>query len=547
MPLIGQKVRLPPQPLAHQAFESHAARDPGRLALSCGAESRSYAELNERANQFAYYLREKGLGAGSVVGICLDRSVEMMVSILGTLKAGAAYAPLDSTYPAKRLDHMISQLSAMNLVTASPDTFAMVRGNDAEVVDMAAIGPRLDSFPVTNPAVAVSGSDICYVIFTSGSTGVPKAVAVRHEGWFNLLNWVLTEFGLTTESSGLLMSPFGFDITQRGLMSPLFAGAALHLLPSRNFDAMMASRVIRERRIRTLHCAPSALYLLLERAEAQGTDTLASLDYAFVGGEPIATGRVDRWATRPGNQSRLVNVYGVAECTDVATAHVLADYAGYAVRGVPIGQPIYNVDIHVLDEDLEPVAPHEVGEICIAGMAVGAGYLNDLGMNEMRFVQRDFGQGQITLYRTGDMGRIGDDGELVYAGRADKQVKIRGMRVDLGDIEAALASCEHVGQAVVVSGQADGSSGISLVAFVVPPDKETPGAPLDQRAIRLNLLRVLPAHMVPSRFFAVSEFPLSPNGKVDRGALALRLRESTPAGDYGIPQDPELYAQSQQT
>jgi D-alanine--poly(phosphoribitol) ligase subunit 1 len=539
MPLIGQKVRLPPQPLAHQAFESHAARDPGRLALSCGAESRSYAELNERANQFAYYLREKGLGAGSVVGICLDRSVEMMVSILGTLKAGAAYAPLDSTYPAKRLDHMISQLSAMNLVTASPDTFAMVRGNDAEVVDMAAIGPRLDSFPVTNPAVAVSGSDICYVIFTSGSTGVPKAVAVRHEGWFNLLNWVLTEFGLTTESSGLLMSPFGFDITQRGLMSPLFAGAALHLLPSRNFDAMMASRVIRERRIRTLHCAPSALYLLLERAEAQGTDTLASLDYAFVGGEPIATGRVDRWATRPGNQSRLVNVYGVAECTDVATAHVLADYAGYAVRGVPIGQPIYNVDIHVLDEDLEPVAPHEVGEICIAGMAVGAGYLNDLGMNEMRFVQRDFGQGQITLYRTGDMGRIGDDGELVYAGRADKQVKIRGMRVDLGDIEAALASCEHVGQAVVVSGQADGSSGISLVAFVVPPDKETPGAPLDQRAIRLNLLRVLPAHMVPSRFFAVSEFPLSPNGKVDRGALALRLRESTPAGDYGIPQDPE--------
>lgn len=543
MPLIGRKVQLARQPLVHQAFESHAARDPGRLALTCGTESRSYGELNERANQFAYYLREKGLGTGSVVGICLDRSVEMIVSILGALKAGAAYVPLDSTYPAQRLDHMISQLGAMNLVTASPDTFAMVRGSGAEVVDMAAIGSRLNSFPVTNPAVAVSGSDICYVIFTSGSTGVPKAVAVRHEGWFNLLSWVLTEFGLTTESSGLLMSPFGFDITQRGLMSPLFAGAALHLLPSRNFDAMMASRVIRERGVRTLHCAPSALYLLLERAEVQGVDSLTSLDYAFVGGEPIAAGRVARWATRPGNQSRLVNVYGVAECTDVATAHVLTDYVGYTARGVPIGQPIYNVDIHVLDEDLEPVAPHEVGEICIAGVAVGAGYLNDPGMNEARFVKRDFGPGEITLYRTGDMGRVGDDGELMYAGRADKQVKIRGMRVDLGDIEAALAACEQVGQAVVAPARADGSPGISLVAFVVPPDDETPGVPLDERAIRLNLLRALPAHMIPSRFIGVSAFPLSPNGKVDREALALLSIDSGPADDYDIPKNSELYAQ----
>jgi len=451
--------------------------------------------------------------------------MEMMVSILGILKAGAAYAPLDTTYPAGRLRLMISQLTGMKLIVASPSTLGMADACGAEVLNVAECWPRLRSLPVANPVAAITGESTCYVVFTSGSTGTPKAVAVRHKGWYNLLNWVVTEFGLRASSSGLLMSPFGFDITQRGLMTPLFAGAVLHLLPSRHFDAMMACRLIRSQGVRTLHLAPSALYLLLEQADAQGADTLASIDFMFPGGEPIAAGRVADWARRPGSSTKLVNVYGVAECTDVASAHALADYDGYVLRGVPIGRPICNVDIHILDSDLAPVAPGDLGEICISGLGVGAGYLNDPVMNTERFVSIQSGEGAVALYRTGDLGRVGPDGELMYAGRADRQVKIRGMRVDLGDVEAALAGHERIRQAAVVPVGADDTPEDGLAAFVVPAADGACAETFDEPAVRRDLLEMLPVHMVPAQIIVVGQLPLSPNGKVDRDALAMRMRQ----------------------
>jgi D-alanine--poly(phosphoribitol) ligase subunit 1 len=530
MSLFGQQVQLPSLPLVHKTFEAHAERHPDRVALTCGRQEHSYRDLNLRSNQFAYYLMEQGLGPGSVVGVCLDRSPEMIISILGILKAGAAYAPLDTTYPASRLQLMISQLAAMKLIVAGPRTLGMVGGSSTKVLDLAEAGPFLRTFPIADPVVEISGQSICYVVFTSGSTGTPKAVAVRHEGWCNLLSWAVSEFGLVASSSGLLMSPFGFDISQRALMTPLFTGSALHLLPSRNFDVMMTYRMIAELSVRTLHCAPSALYLLLERAGAVSTEALGSLAFVFVGGEPIAPARVTDWATRPGNPTRLVNVYGVAECTDVATAHVLVDYARYAASGVPIGSPIYNVNIHVLDSDLTPVPPGDTGEICISGVCVGAGYLNDSKLNDERFVSLGSGESLIGLYRTGDLGRVSPDGELMYVGRADGQVKIRGMRVDVGDVEAALAGNEHVRQAVVLPVRSEGSQAADLVGFVVPSggvaEKD-----FDLSVVRRQLLTVLPAHMIPISLVAMPRFPLSPNGKVDRRALAVSVGESAQITD----------------
>lgn len=524
--LLGRRVPRAKQPMAHKVFESYAEQYPERLALTCGVETCTYGELNARANQFAHYLIDRGVGEGSVVGICLDRSIEMMVSILGTLKAAAAYAPLDTSYPSGRLGLMISQLTKMKLIVASPLTLSLASTDAAEVLNVAEISPQLGSFPAANPVTEINGESICYVIFTSGSTGTPKAVAVRHGGWHNLLNWVATEFGLTTESSGLLMSSFGFDITQRGLMSPLFVGATLHLLPSRSFDVMVACRQIKEFGVRTLHCAPSALYLLLEH----DPDALAPVELAFPGGEPIMAGRLAGWAGRPGNSTKLVNVYGVAECTDVATWHVLTDYDSYARGGVPIGRPIYNVNIHILDDELKSVAPDEVGEICISGVGVGAGYLNDAGMNAERFVKVNLADGPVNLYRTGDLGRIGPDGEVMYAGRADRQVKIRGMRVDLGDVEAALAGDQSIRQAVVLPGRGTGLPDIDLVAFVVPANgdastgTETSSNGFDAQAVRRNLLDIVPAHMIPGRIITVPKFPLSPNGKIDRDTLAAYMR-----------------------
>ncbi|WP_201787314.1 amino acid adenylation domain-containing protein [Actinoplanes sp. TFC3] len=501
-------------------FHRHARSGPERIALTCGPQEWTYGRLDAEANRFAHYLGTRGIAAGDVIGICLDRSPEMVACVLGTLKAGAAYVPLDTTYPAERLRLMVSQVPSIKLIMVSADTAAMTTGSTAEVLDVDRLWPLLDRLPEDAPAPVADSDSPCYVVFTSGSTGTPKATAVRHRGWFNLLSWLVEDFSLGPDSSGLLLSPAGFDISQRALMAPLFAGATLHLLPSRHFDPMMAYRVIEQRRVRTLHCAPSALYLLLEGVGAAGADALDSLDFAFPGGEPIVADRVAGWATRPGGTT-LVNVYGVAECTDVSTAHVLADYRSYATTGVPIGRPISNVDVYLLADDLHPVAPGEVGELCIAGAGLGAGYLNDPGMTGDRFVPVRVGQQIVDLYRTGDLARLREDGELMFVGRADSQVKIRGMRTDLGDVEAALTGNRYVSQAVVLPSR-DGGQVTGLVAFVVPAGN---GA-FDPHMVRRDLQAVLPKHMIPAQFVPVGDFPLSPNGKVDRLALALRVSES---------------------
>jgi D-alanine--poly(phosphoribitol) ligase subunit 1 len=512
MLLSGLRVRRSDRPFAHEVFQAHTRQWPNRTALTCGEQVWSYGQLNAHANRFAHYLSARGVGDGSVVGVCLDRSPEMVACVLGALKAGAAYAPLDTTYPADRLGLMVSQVPGMEVIMASADTMAMIEQATAEVVDVAELWSRLGSFSQDDPVVAVTPDSMCYVVFTSGSTGTPKATAARHRGWFNLLSWLVDDFRLDPRSAGLLLSPAGFDISQRALMAPLFSGAVLHLLPSRHFDPMMATRIIEERQVRTLHCAPSALYSLIEFAGTTGGE---SLDFAFPGGEPLITGRVAQWATRPGRKCRLVNVYGVAECSDVATAHVLTDYDACAATGVPIGRPIHNVDVHLLDDGLAPVGPGEVGELCIAGVGVGAGYLNDPGMTRERFVRVENGHGLIDLYRTGDLASVREDGELMYAGRADNQVKIRGMRTDLGDVEAALVGNRLVSQAVVVPSR-DDHEVVGLVAIVVP----APGAEFDTQIVRQDLLTMLPKHMIPARLIPVESFPLSPNGKIDRKALA---------------------------
>jgi D-alanine--poly(phosphoribitol) ligase subunit 1 len=523
MVLSGRSVARPARPFVHEAFQDHARSRPDRVALTCGSREWSYGRLNAEANRVAHYLAARGVGEGAVVGICLDRSPEMVACVLGTLKAGAAYVPLDTTYPAERLRLMISQVPNLRLIMSSADTADMTAGSTVEVVDVACLRRVLDQFPDGNPVPSAGPGSLCYVVFTSGSTGTPKATAVRHRGWFNLLSWLTEDFSLGPGSSGLLLSPAGFDISQRALMAPLFTGAVLHLLPSRQFDPLIACRIVEQHRVRTLHCAPSALYLLLERADVTGTDALGSLDYVFPGGEPIVAGRIAGWATRPGGGTAVVNVYGVAECTDVSTAHVLTDYRGYATTGVPIGRPISNVDVHLLDDDLRPVAPGEVGQLCIAGAGVGAGYLNDAGLTRDRFVRLPEGpeDADADLYRTGDLARLREDGELMFVGRADSQVKIRGMRTDLGDVESALVGNRHVSQAVVLPSR-DGGQVTGLVAFVVP----APGGAFDPLVVRRDLLAALPHHMIPAHLVPVADFPLSPNGKVDRAALALRVPES---------------------
>ncbi|MFE0174986.1 amino acid adenylation domain-containing protein [Streptomyces sp. NPDC059002] len=526
MILEGKRVPLPAVPVVHRRFEAHAGTTPDAVAVVCAGQRVTYAELDARANRFAHLLVARGAGPGAKVGICLDYSVDMVVAILGTLKAGAAYVPLDPSYPAARLRLLLGRIPGLVLVVASPATAALVESATVEVLDLAEQSGRLADLPVTGPDVPVTGDDVCYAVFTSGSTGTPKLTAVRHEGWYNLLNWLALEYSLHPGSHNLVVSAFGFDLSQRSLMMPLFCGATQHLMASRNFDGAMAYRMLTEHGIRVVHCASSTLYLLVDWETARGGSALAGLDYVLFGGEPLKFERIEAWARRAGNTCTLLHQYGVAECTDVATSYDLAAHRPGDQEIAPVGRPAYNTDIHLLDERLRGVGAGEYGEICIAGAGVGAGYLGGTGPESERFTTIDVDGAPLRLYRTGDRGTVTDAGELVVVGRMDAQVKVRGMRIDPTDIERVLGRLAGVREAAVAV-EYGGSGEAELIAFLVPVGDGT-----DDSDVRARLLETLPRNMVPARFVTVPRLPLSPHGKVDRAALLdeFRNRYATTSG-----------------
>jgi amino acid adenylation domain-containing protein len=501
----------------HQLFEAQARRAPHAVAVVCGDQQLTYRELDVRADELARYLQGLGVGPDVLVGICMHRSVELIVGILGTLKAGGAYVPLDPTYPKKRLAAMFEDVEMPVLLTQER-VLAGLPEHGAHVVcldrDRAAIA---DAPPPARPPAPVSVRNLCYVIFTSGSTGKPKAAAVYHGGWTNLMHWFVTEFGVTTTDRALVVSSFSFDITQRSIVIPLIAGAQLHLAASDFYNPELVLRTIHERRITLMNCSPSMFYLLIENPGATTYARLSSLRHLFLGGEAISATRLRDWVESGACTTEVVNVYGAAEATDVSTFYRLRDYARYAATSVPIGKPIFNSQVYVLDDDLEPVPFGESGEICIAGDGVGAGYINDAGLTSGKFVPNPFSDDPTALlYRTGDVARFLPDWDLEFVGRVDHQVKLRGYRIDLGDIESALRQSPVVREAVVLARQ-DEAGDQRLVAYVSLKESLTPRE-LGTR-LRSFLKDRLPKYMLPNDYVPLDAMPLSPNGKIDRNAL----------------------------
>lgn len=516
MPLTGRTHPLPADLLVHHAVEEHVRRTPDRIAVTYDGQALSFAELDDHANRLAHVLAGRGMGPGSIVGICLDRTPHLVVAVLAVLKAGAAYVPLDPTYPSARLRLMLDQLDRPAAVLLQHDTADLV--DDGPYERLVLDGPQLDAelagAPDGPPDVAVTGDDLCYVVFTSGSTGVPKAAAVRHSGWFNLLEWFRVEYGLGLGSGGLTVSSFGFDISQRGLMAPLFVGAATHLLPSRYFDTAMALRLIRTHGVRQLHLAPSTLYALVEYEQETGSSVLTTVGHAFIGGEPLTFSRIADWARRPDNSCVLLHQYGVAECTDVASSFALDPHADHGDRVPPVGAPVYNTELRILDAQLDEVPDGTIGDIAILGASICAGYVNAAPADARRFTRLPPSAGSLPVYLTGDLGLVDPDGRLVVVGRADTQVKIRGMRMDLGDVEHGLRTLAAVDDAVVLA-LPDNDGERSLVAFVL-----SAAGTADPAALKRDLVHALPRTMIPQRVTVLTAFPLGPNGKIDRPALA---------------------------
>ena len=359
-----------------------------------------------------------------------------------------------------------------------------------------------------DPAVEVSGDNLIYVIYTSGSTGRPKGAGVMHGGSVNLVNWFVSEFGLTERERVLIISSFSFDLTQKNIFAPLIIGAQLHFPTSTLYDPAELVKTISEAEITLVNCTPSAFYPLVETDRSK----LSTLKHVFLGGEPINVSRLREWAAH-GN-AEIVNTYGPTETTDVCSAFRLNDFD--RTIAPPIGKPNDNAELLILDDHLNLVPQGVAGELCVGGAGVGRGYLNNSPATAERFVPHPYSPTPgARLYRSGDLVRHLPGGNIDFLGRLDHQVKVAGYRIELGEVEAAMVQHQAVRECVVVV-RADAHGDARLVAYIVPDE----GAVLpDTPAWRRYLADSLPSHMIPSLFVELDKLPLTPGGKVDRRSL----------------------------
>jgi arthrofactin-type cyclic lipopeptide synthetase C len=518
-------VDYPSDLLVHQLFERRAASQPDALAVEYERTSLSYAELNRQANRLAHHLRSLGVGPDARVAICAERSLEMVVGLLAILKAGGGYVPLDPSYPAERLAYMLDDCAPMVVLTqnALRWRFADVAA-PVVLLDHALPAGLSEADP---QADGLTPQHLAYVIYTSGSTGQPKGVMNAHAGVVNRLLWAQDTYRLDGQDRVLQKTPFGFDVSVWEFFLPLLAGARLVMArPLGHQDPAYLARVAAEAGITTMHFVPSMLQIFLRNADLE---SCAALRRVLCSGEALPYALQQQFhACLP--QVELHNLYGPTEAAVDVTAWQCRPGAYDGI--VPIGRPIANTQIHVLDRHLQPVPMGVTGEIHIGGVQVARGYLHKEALTAERFIADPFSAApDARLYKTGDLGRWLADGSVEYLGRNDFQVKLRGLRIELGEIEARLRECAGVRDAVVVMRE-DRPGDQRLVAYLLAHGKDAPAV----RALRAQLLTSLAEYMVPSGFITLAEWPLTPNGKLDRKALPARDMLSPAGRDYVAPE-----------
>ncbi|WP_349617067.1 amino acid adenylation domain-containing protein [Azotobacter salinestris] len=493
--------RHPDAEPVHRLFERQVRACPDAPALLFDETRLSYAELNRRANRLAHRLIALGVAPETRVGICVERSVEMVVGLLAILKAGGAYVPLDPDHPDERLAYMV-EASGIGLLLAQRHLGGRLPASQTLSV-LALDGLDLAGEPEHDPQVALHGDNLAYVIYTSGSTGRPKGAANRHRSLYNRLAWMQEAYRLEASDTVLQKTPFGFDVSVWEFFWPLMVGARLAVAnPGEHRDPGRLVEAIGRYRVSTLHFVPSMLQAFLAY---EGIEACTSLSRILCSGEALPA-EAQNAVFRRLPQAALYNLYGPTEAAiDVTHWSCRAD----GQSQVPIGRPISGIRTWVLDAALNPVPPGVAGELYLGGIGLGRGYLNRPGLTAERFVADPFGTGE-RLYRSGDLVRWNAEGQLEYLGRLDHQVKIRGLRIELGEIEAQLLAQPEVREAVVVA--QEGPGGARLVGYVA-------GREVDAGTLRERLGRTLPEYMVPGALVVLEALPLNANGKVDRKAL----------------------------
>ena len=489
----------------HHLLEAQVEKTPDAIAVKFADKHLTYSELNSRANQLANYLQTCGVQPNVLVAICVERSLEMVVGLLGIIKAGGAYVPIDPEYPQERIAYMLGDCQAAVLLTQRslvdhlPTSSQKVcLDTDWETISQQSIG---------NPNSSVKPLDLAYVIYTSGSTGKPKGAMNTHKGICNRLLWMQDAYKLTETDSVLQKTPFSFDVSVWEFFWPLLTGARLVMAqPGGQRDSTYLINTIVQEEITTLHFVPSMLQIFLE---TKGLERCKSLKRVFCSGEALPIDLQERFFE--GMECELHNLYGPTEAAIDVTFWQCQRESN--LKSVPIGRAIANTQLYILDSHLQPVPLGANGELYIGGVGVAKGYLNRPDLTAERFISHPFNQGE-KLYKTGDLARYLLDGNIEYIGRIDHQVKIRGFRIELGEIEALLAQHPSVQQTIVIA-RVDNSGNQRLVGYIVPHPEQTPNI----EELRHFLKQQLPEYMVPSAFVLLDTLPLTPNGKIDRRAL----------------------------
>ncbi|HEX5755017.1 MAG TPA: amino acid adenylation domain-containing protein, partial [Arenimonas sp.] len=515
----------PRDALIHALFEAQAAEQPEAIAVVCGGESIRYGELNARANRLAHHLIAQGVQADDRVALCVERSVDTVVGLLGILKAGGAYVPLDPDYPQERLTFLLED-SAPKLLLLQSDLRVRLPASSVPQLVLDDSEALLAAYPDHNPEIRAADSrQLIYMIYTSGSTGTPKGVMVEHCSVANLWSSLEREVfaGLAKTARVGLNASITFDSSVKSL-TQLLSGRTLVIFPQAvRQDSAALLAYLREQRVDAFDCTPAQLEMLLGAGLATGA--APEVKTVLIGGEAISTSLWER--LRKVDGISFHNVYGPTECTVDATACAL-----HEVATPSIGKPLSNMQVYILDARGAPVPVGVAGEIHIGGDGVARGYWNRPVLTAERFVHDPFRTDpQARMYRTGDLGRWLPDGNVEYLGRNDFQVKLRGFRIELGEIEARLATCAGVREAVVLARE-DVPGDKRLVAYVAP----TVGAEPTAMQLREALQPQLPEYMVPSAFVVLDAFPLTPNGKLDRKALPAPDGASLALREYEAPQ-----------
>lgn len=507
----------------HRAIEAQVRKTPNEIAVECGDERLTYQQLDDRVNALAAALIDSGAAAGDAIGVCLPRQTDLLAAFLAAWKIGGYYVPLDPRYPAGRLQRILE----------GTDIRVVITNRELQ----SRLGERIESVLVESvrteagagaPDVSSSADDLAYVIYTSGSTGIPKGAGVYHRGFSNLVRWYKDALQLSADDAVLVITSHGFDLTQKNFYAPLLVGGRVVLSDTEVFDPEQTGAEIDQHDVTVLNCTPSNLYPLVEHAENQSPQRLGRLRHAILGGESIDYRRLRGWIDQPWARVQLMNSYGPTECSDVVAFHrVQPADAG----GIPIGRPIDGVRLYNLNDDLQPVPVGVTGQLYIGGICVGAGYLNDPELTAQRFLKDPFVEGDGRMYATGDLVRWDDSGLLHFVGRADNQVKIRGHRIELGEVEAAIGELEEVRGSIVIVRE-DSAGRQQLAAYVVANEEVS----VDSIVARLK--DILPPQSVPSAIVRMDALPLTPHGKVDRRSLpAPEDRDALGSAGYVAPRN----------